>query len=166
MQWPSPRLCKASATPLRWGRSKPTAHEAFDRIAARLGIGPPPAALGRLAHKTLAALLIATTDGVRAPSWLRITTGSPPCITTTTEFVVPEIDSNNLAHKDCNPPPACAPSQECGMKLAILGLSAGLAPGSVGVERRPVRPAGQPDVIASSHCSFGPGNYRHPLPRL
>src|SRR5438309_1640958 len=35
-------------------------------------------------------LVIATTDGVvRAPSWLGITTGSPPCITATTEFVVP-----------------------------------------------------------------------------
>src|SRR5580704_4994198 len=34
--------------------------------------------------------VIATTDGVvRAPSWLGITTGSPPCITATTEFVVP-----------------------------------------------------------------------------
>src|SRR5260370_36729636 len=33
---------------------------------------------------------MATTDGVvRAPSWLGITTGSPPCITATTEFVVP-----------------------------------------------------------------------------
>src|SRR5436853_1853436 len=35
-------------------------------------------------------LVMATTDGVvRAPSWLGITTGSPPCITATTEFVVP-----------------------------------------------------------------------------
>src|SRR5215471_4865216 len=35
--------------------------------------------------------VIATTDGVvRAPSWLGITTGSPPCITATTEFVVPK----------------------------------------------------------------------------
>src|SRR5712692_918782 len=34
--------------------------------------------------------VMATTDGVvRAPSWLGITTGSPPCITATTEFVVP-----------------------------------------------------------------------------
>src|ERR1700722_7640517 len=34
--------------------------------------------------------VIATTEGVvRAPSWLGITTGSPPCITATTEFVVP-----------------------------------------------------------------------------
>src|SRR6267378_2081254 len=33
---------------------------------------------------------MATTEGVvRAPSWLGITTGSPPCITATTEFVVP-----------------------------------------------------------------------------
>src|ERR1700687_2174986 len=36
------------------------------------------------------ALVMATTDGVvRAPSWLGITTGSPPCITATTELVVP-----------------------------------------------------------------------------
>src|SRR5215469_13098330 len=35
-------------------------------------------------------LVIATTEGVvREPSWLGITTGSPPCITATTEFVVP-----------------------------------------------------------------------------
>src|SRR5208337_6409 len=34
--------------------------------------------------------VIATTEGVvRVPSWLGITTGSPPCITATTEFVVP-----------------------------------------------------------------------------
>src|SRR6266481_973438 len=34
--------------------------------------------------------VIATTDGVvRPPSWLGITTGSPPCITATTELVVP-----------------------------------------------------------------------------
>src|SRR5208283_4321560 len=34
--------------------------------------------------------VIATTEGVvRPPSWLGITTGSPPCITATTEFVVP-----------------------------------------------------------------------------
>src|SRR5215471_16171887 len=36
-------------------------------------------------------LVMPTTDGVvRAPSWLGITTGSPPCITATTEFVVPK----------------------------------------------------------------------------
>src|SRR6266571_91880 len=36
-------------------------------------------------------LVMATTDGVvRAPSWLGITTGSPPCITATTELVVPK----------------------------------------------------------------------------
>src|SRR5207253_6474010 len=36
-------------------------------------------------------LVMATTDGVvRAPSWLGITTDSPPCITATTEFVVPK----------------------------------------------------------------------------
>src|SRR5262245_26838428 len=36
-------------------------------------------------------LVIATTDGVvRAPSWFGITTGSPPCITDTTELVVPK----------------------------------------------------------------------------
>src|SRR5215469_10040823 len=35
-------------------------------------------------------LVIATTEGVvRMPSWLGITTGSPPCITDTTELVVP-----------------------------------------------------------------------------
>ena len=35
-------------------------------------------------------LVMATTDGVvRAPSWLGMTTGSPPCITATTELVVP-----------------------------------------------------------------------------
>src|SRR5580692_4959385 len=35
-------------------------------------------------------LVIPTTEGVvRAPSWLGITVGSPPCITATTEFVVP-----------------------------------------------------------------------------
>src|ERR1700740_2250299 len=34
--------------------------------------------------------VMATTDGVvRPPSWLGITTGSPPCIAATTEFVVP-----------------------------------------------------------------------------
>src|SRR6266849_2063633 len=34
--------------------------------------------------------VMATTEGVvRPPSWLGITTGSPPCITATTEFVVP-----------------------------------------------------------------------------
>src|SRR5437764_13194006 len=36
-------------------------------------------------------LVIATTDGVvREPSWLGITTGSPPCMTATTELVVPK----------------------------------------------------------------------------
>src|SRR6266853_3150627 len=36
-------------------------------------------------------LVIATTEGVvRPPSWLGITTGSPPCITATTELVVPK----------------------------------------------------------------------------
>src|SRR5580704_7377108 len=35
-------------------------------------------------------LVMATTEGVvRAPSWLGITTGSPPCMTATTELVVP-----------------------------------------------------------------------------
>src|SRR5256885_15959290 len=35
--------------------------------------------------------VMATTEGVvRAPSWLGITTGSPPCITATTELVVPK----------------------------------------------------------------------------
>src|SRR5215469_3660211 len=35
-------------------------------------------------------LVMATTEGVvRVPSWLGITTGSPPCMTATTEFVVP-----------------------------------------------------------------------------
>src|SRR5215471_21807289 len=34
---------------------------------------------------------MATTEGVvRAPSWLGITTGSPPCMTATTELVVPK----------------------------------------------------------------------------
>src|ERR1700751_5030251 len=34
--------------------------------------------------------VIATTDGVvRAPSWFGMTVGSPPCITATTELVVP-----------------------------------------------------------------------------
>src|SRR5258708_30460520 len=33
---------------------------------------------------------MATTEGVvRVPSWFGITTGSPPCITATTELVVP-----------------------------------------------------------------------------
>src|SRR6202043_1240863 len=36
-------------------------------------------------------LVIPTTEGVvRAPSWLGMTTGSPPCITATTELVVPK----------------------------------------------------------------------------
>src|SRR5712692_5387135 len=36
-------------------------------------------------------LVMATTDGVvRAPSWLGMTTDSPPCITATTELVVPK----------------------------------------------------------------------------
>src|SRR5260221_6403548 len=36
-------------------------------------------------------LVMATTLGVvRAPSWLGMTTGSPPCITATTELVVPK----------------------------------------------------------------------------
>src|ERR1700730_3808936 len=36
-------------------------------------------------------LVMATTEGVvRAPSWLGITTGSPPCSTLATEFVVPK----------------------------------------------------------------------------
>src|SRR6267154_3545951 len=36
-------------------------------------------------------LVIATTEGVvRAPSWLGITTGAPPCMTATTELVVPK----------------------------------------------------------------------------
>src|ERR1700675_3163734 len=36
-------------------------------------------------------LVIATTDGVvRPPSWFGITTDSPPCITATTELVVPK----------------------------------------------------------------------------
>src|SRR5258706_7033284 len=34
---------------------------------------------------------MATTEGVvRPPSWFGITTGSPPCMTATTEFVVPK----------------------------------------------------------------------------
>src|SRR5262245_51082342 len=38
-----------------------------------------------------AFLVMATTEGVvRAPSWLGMTTGSPPCMTATTEFVVPK----------------------------------------------------------------------------
>src|SRR5271154_1232077 len=36
-------------------------------------------------------LVMATTEGVvRAPSWLGMTTGSPPCMTATTELVVPK----------------------------------------------------------------------------
>src|SRR5437879_9896476 len=36
-------------------------------------------------------LVMPTTDGVvRAPSWLGMTTDSPPCITATTELVVPK----------------------------------------------------------------------------
>src|SRR6266480_3226690 len=44
--------------------------------------------------------VMATTDGVvRAPSWLGITTGSPPCNTATTEFVVPS--SKGSIHVEC-----------------------------------------------------------------
>ena len=47
-------------------------------------------ALGDLAHQPLAGLVKATTDGtVRPPSALGMTTGSPPSMTATTEFVVP-----------------------------------------------------------------------------
>src|SRR5712664_1809362 len=56
--------------------------------------------------------VIATTDGVvRPPSWLGITTGSPPCITATTELVVPRSIPMILLITTC--PPSiqfCAPA--------------------------------------------------------
>ena len=59
--------------------------------------------------------VIATTDGVvRAPSWFGMTTGSPPCITATTELVVPRsipiillMDSVLLALNGPQPLPLC-----------------------------------------------------------
>src|SRR5207302_8671843 len=53
-------------------------------------------------------LVIATTDGVvRAPSWLGITTGSPPCITATTELVVPRSIPIILLIKTLSLPQTC-----------------------------------------------------------
>ncbi len=65
------------------------AHEALDRedgvLRIRHGL-----TLGDLSDEALPDLVKATTDGVsRLPSWLAITTGSPPSMTATTEFVVP-----------------------------------------------------------------------------
>src|SRR5215469_3435892 len=63
--------------------------------------------------------VIATTDGVvRAPSWFGITTGSPPCITATTEFVVPR--SIPIILLITTPPP-----QTVCHALAHLGLILG-----------------------------------------
>ncbi len=43
-----------------------------------------------------------TTEGViRLPSGFVMTTGSPPSMTATTELVVPEVDSDDLAHVLC-----------------------------------------------------------------
>src|SRR5579864_5825874 len=50
-------------------------------------------------------LVMATTDGVvRPPSWFGITTGSPPCITETTELVVPKSIPIILLITDSHPP--------------------------------------------------------------
>src|ERR1700689_1093443 len=50
-------------------------------------------------------LVIATTEGVvRPPSWFGITTGSPPCITATTELVVPRSIPIILLITDSPPP--------------------------------------------------------------
>src|SRR6267143_6809108 len=75
--------------------------------------------------------VIATTDGVvRPPSWLGITTGSPPCITATTELVVPRSIPMILLMTAC--PPSiqfCAPAltrSRQGRSSSVLSLQAQL----------------------------------------
>src|SRR6267143_10730 len=77
-------------------------------------------------------LVIATTDGVvRAPSWLGITTGSPPCITATTEFVVPRSIPIILLIAAIPPEPFChfrSPLSHCnqGESSSVLAFQAQL----------------------------------------
>src|SRR5882724_4217221 len=75
--------------------------------------------------------VIATTDGVvRPPSWLGITTGSPPCITATTELVVPRSIPIILLMTAC--PPSfqfCAPAltfSRQGLSSSVLSFQAQL----------------------------------------
>src|SRR5256884_8548397 len=78
-------------------------------------------------------LVMATTDGVvRPPSWLGITTGSPPCITATTEFVVPK-------------------------SIPIILLIAALPPESFGHFRSPVSSSnqGESSLVLAFQAQFG-----------
>src|SRR5580700_12157511 len=53
-------------------------------------------------------LVMATTDGVvRAPSWFGMTVDSPPCITATTELVVPRSIPIILLLMECAPIASC-----------------------------------------------------------
>src|SRR5580700_9595216 len=72
-------------------------------------------------------LVIPTTDGVvRAPSWFGMTTGSPPCMTATTEFVVPRSIPIILLieicsyHSDWPPALATRPSYRLSVTLSSL----------------------------------------------
>src|SRR6266481_4314003 len=76
-------------------------------------------------------LVMATTDGVvRPPSWLGITTGSPPCLTATTELVVPRSIPIILLMTACPPSipffaPALARSGQ-GRSSSVLSFQAQL----------------------------------------
>src|SRR5690242_8657494 len=80
-------------------------------------------------------LVMATTDGVvRAPSWLGITTGSPPCITATTELVVPKSIPMILLLMTAHPPWFSALQQP--RRDPAVGNPAGQGVGGV-KEKRP-----------------------------
>jgi hypothetical protein len=70
--------------------ARAASHEAFDGEDGVLGVGDG-LTLGHLAHKPLTALAERHNRGVvRPPLALVMTTGLPPSITATTEFVVPK----------------------------------------------------------------------------
>src|SRR6266436_8199622 len=84
-------------------------------------------------------LVMATTDGVvRAPSWLGITTGSPPCMTATTEFVVPK--SMPIILLICNLP--IYKAKVCESNVAADGAESAAEPYSRFI-RTPVRCRGE-----------------------
>src|SRR5580698_10104138 len=73
-------------------------------------------------------LVIATTEGVvRAPAWLGITTGSPPCMTATTELVVPK--SIPIILLMTVSPPLAPHRKAAAHKNRHSGLTAGWQPG-------------------------------------
>src|ERR1700739_1245853 len=73
-------------------------------------------------------LVMATTEGVvLPPSWFGITTGSPPCITATTELVVPKSIPIILLITG-SPPPDLRLLVQCSSPLdaAILQIECGI----------------------------------------